>query len=1800
MKNTKNSFILLYFVFLSSLSYSANFYWVNGTGNWSDRAGHWRTSSGGSTIPATVPGQNDDVIFDANSFTATGQKVFLNSTAQTCRNMNWTGANYNPSLDRTVSTTLNIYGSLNLISAMTINTNSMKFEFNGNGSITSNGVKLPNTIEINTSGTISLQDNADIENFFILTNGSFVSNSYDIKCFQFNTLNTNIRTLDLGSSTINTESGFLMYTENLNHSSSDYTINFTNPTYLNNINIFGSASASVINIKKIICSNKENGTMTLTKVNIETIIYKGSLIINGTTSAPHPHIQYLEIDSSARLNNTLYIDSFYLTNNLGANVYEFGDLFYSGRYDTIRVLKYASFNNGTCKAPNYISSKTNPNNYHGVLVIPNNLNLEYYSILNSHVTGSFTYSVSNASGSNSNINGWTLTPGGRKFYWVNNSGNWNDPTHWAFTSGGTGQSSNGCIPNMYDSVYFDGNSFNTANSIVTLNQIGNCAYMDWTGATNDPSFTANNIVNDLHIYGSIILNSNMTWTPDDVYLNGTNNTYKITSNGNSFEKNIYLDALDNGIYELTDNIYIKKDFHFYAGSLFTNNHEFKVNNDYFVNFSINKFLKMGSSKFIIEKGNWMINTSNYTHDYGTSTIQFLNQGKAAGTGSRLYNGGSGANSLSYYKVEFLGQKNTLGWIDGLNKDSIQYLIFRNNAKFEPSSNFNFVHYLELDTSGIFHNSGFGYKLYIDSAIFNNIYGNNTYSFGNKNNDTVFFNQFWKTEDGNCANPNQLMGFDASNQAKVKYSGGVVNFNYFNILNIKGLSPGTYNANNVGVSENNTGFSISSRPGRKYYWVGNSGNWNDPTHWALSSGGSGQSVSGCIPNRNDSVYFDANSFSASNSIVSGNVLTEFGHMDWTGATNNPTFQSISGNQLNCYGSLHLIRQMKWMPENTTFMASVSGNYHITSNGQSFKNDVDFNSNANYYLNDTFFLNYYSKTITIKKGGFYTNNHPMYIYGLTTFSSGNPSRTVNLGNSNIFLQGILTSNNQKYAWGNLTLNYSVNANITGNVSIIYGPGQTETATHYQNGSIDFPANKQNFKIKYIEHKSYVNIGSSNNNSYFDTIEFVNINCYSNSDYLQFSGTGKIFIKKFISNRGMRSTSNNLEFDSLILTGEGINSPIVTHHFPSNKTTRINQYLLFGKNKCIRTIVTSSSTANANIYVPSGIEFNTDFLDISKLSQTGPGIFNAGANSQVRTNTVNILYNGPSYTSTLNQTQYCYVNNGSGCGSVTIQPKLSSNYFFWRTVPPMAIVYSDTNVITRSFCGIQKHLIISNYGTNCIETDTIYVYPGEFTNNTTDSFHNNSTDSNWYNCANWHLGKYPDSTTNVRIRGNKIARIKPGEIAYCKDLVVENGGKLIMKGGTLYVYGDIEGLGSDFFIGDSGKVVFIGGDTQKIKSNIASFYLVDINKWRSIVLFEGVGFEVSKHIEFNKGIIRYNTGGSLEIKSGGTSSEGNPLSFAACEVRKYGSDDFVFPTGKGNVWARCAIVNRTGSSAFRAEYFDNGYGLYDTLHPLTNVSVKEYWDIEPDGPETVNIKLYWEDAMRSGIDLSQDSSDLKVAHFNSFTNKWENAEGNNIDFNFDGSLESDPFSDYSPFTFGSTSLLIPLNKTEFLNFNVWKEQGKRVLDFKVNEVNMNDRFEIERSINDKGFVSINSISVTINSMNQIRWIDNEYMSDEITIKYRIKWIQNDGKIKYSYVKMISPNKFSSLSIYPNPNNGSFQINSHLEEIVQVKIYNSLGQEIEVNKLQENSSLFQINSTLNTGIYTVVVYLSNNEVVHKIINVE
>ncbi len=72
---------LLVIAILTSISSNAlNYFWVGGSGTWSDFNNHWATTSGGNIFHNQVPQSTDNVYFDVNSFSSSGQTVTIDQT----------------------------------------------------------------------------------------------------------------------------------------------------------------------------------------------------------------------------------------------------------------------------------------------------------------------------------------------------------------------------------------------------------------------------------------------------------------------------------------------------------------------------------------------------------------------------------------------------------------------------------------------------------------------------------------------------------------------------------------------------------------------------------------------------------------------------------------------------------------------------------------------------------------------------------------------------------------------------------------------------------------------------------------------------------------------------------------------------------------------------------------------------------------------------------------------------------------------------------------------------------------------------------------------------------------------------------------------------------------------------------------------------------------------------------------------------------------------------------------------------------------------------------------------------------------------------------------------------------------------------------------------------------------------------------------------------------------------------------------------------------------------------------------
>lgn len=158
-------------------------------------------------------------------------------------------------------------------------------------------------------------------------------------------------------------------------------------------------------------------------------------------------------------------------------------------------------------------------------------------------------------------------------------------------------------------------------------------------------------------------------------------------------------------------------------------------------------------------------------------------------------------------------------------------------------------------------------------------------------------------------------------------------------------------------------------------IGTAANWNTVNSWSAASGGAAGAT---VPEATNSVYFNANSFTAGSQIATLDATGTCLDMDWTGATNNPTL-AFTNRTLNCNGSATFIAAMtttiSTAEGNITFAGTGTGRT-LTTNGLTLACEIKFNngavtladnltlgSNRDLYFLGTATLNTNGKTVTV---------------------------------------------------------------------------------------------------------------------------------------------------------------------------------------------------------------------------------------------------------------------------------------------------------------------------------------------------------------------------------------------------------------------------------------------------------------------------------------------------------------------------------------------------------------------------------------------------------------------------------------------------------------------------------------------------------------------------------------------------------------------------------------------------------------------------------------------------------------------
>lgn len=511
--------IFLLFLFMASFGQlsAQDYYWVNNGGNWSDLS-HWATTSGGSTFHTELPGPDNDVYFDANSFSIAEQVVFLDSELQECRNFDATGVTNQPMIQGDYYLDhLDIYGSFTLPPEMSRDLKVVEFiASSGNYTISCGEVYMGGLCFIRITGdaTYQLQDSLSTANLYCY-GGEFHSNGHPINA------SSRFRGLPNYTNVINLDGSNL---------------------YTNEFNMYEDPILS-LDGTKIYIQNNGNSDWS----------FKG-----GGKTYP-----YVKFDGAFYIEDNNHFEQMVIAP--GSQI-EFDPAFTQTSDDFVF--------NGTSSEP--ISINSTIDGQQATLSQASGIvDASWLVLQDMAATGGAVFNA-NQSVDNGNNTGWNIVQNiPQDYYWVGGTGDWSDVNHWATTSGGAVFHST--PPTVLDNVYFDENSFATSGEEVTIDLTNvQMTHLDASGALAGTLITSEGgLFTEMDVYGNIHTGS-MIW---DVYnLNVVSSDPVVTLESTSGQlDDTQLEVMCSGQLQILDSIAVNW-IHIFEGDVSINNTEVTIFN----------------------------------------------------------------------------------------------------------------------------------------------------------------------------------------------------------------------------------------------------------------------------------------------------------------------------------------------------------------------------------------------------------------------------------------------------------------------------------------------------------------------------------------------------------------------------------------------------------------------------------------------------------------------------------------------------------------------------------------------------------------------------------------------------------------------------------------------------------------------------------------------------------------------------------------------------------------------------------------------------------------------------------------------------------------------------------------------------------------------------------------------------------------------------------------------------------------------------------------------------------------------
>ena len=1153
MKKTALFFLL---VLTSFRAGAADYYWVGGGGSWSD-LNHWRLGSSVGSLPSIVPSASDNVFFtSASGFGATvpTRTVSLDANGF-CNNMTWdlTVPN-NPIFSRSIATyKLEVWNNLSL--APNVNyQQSFVFKGGNTSSFTTNGiVDGVFAFDIDKAGgTLNLVDSfvstsSNINNNIILTAGTFNAAGKVIRAYQFNSNNSNLRVLNITGTTLafSNQWNFRGINKTLTAAGSLLTANSAllidggtyNEVACNGI-FDGDMLVSNAVISKLTYTNVFTGSFaTVTNSNIiDTVVFKGrgriynnnrimKLIFEASGSILGNKNIIGTVLAQAKFQisstDTTTVDSLLLAANQIAAL-----------AGTININKYMKAQGAQCQAFTEVTATDSARLYFAPTA---SALIDNVFLTNIIAFGNITpIAVSGVDGGNNP--GFNITApaslSGTTLYWVGGAGDWNDNAHWSYASGGAGGA---CIPFISDTVIFNSGSGLTSGNIVATSGNAYCRNVSWlpgvgTSVFNKPAGTR------FYVYGSAVLNPAITMgsnVSNAVLLEfvGSENTSTITFNGSSLGVlGLTVNKTGTGALTFADNWFnVNGTIVLTAGRLNMSGRTVNIQSVSSNNNSVRNVDIIGAN--IRVGSTWAYTGSN---------------NNLAAAGSRIISDLFLNITNRYYPYLELtyGGATTVFNISQCTIDSLTFINTSATSTAQVNNN-NTIRRLEFKGAGNITGNNT-----IDSLI---LAGSRNYLFGG----TTTLNKYLLAVSPTCTGLLEMKGNTA----------GTFQFNpsalismanvYLQNMTATGVPPVAFNGADAG---GNSGWNITSPAGTPRYWIGGSGDWNDASHWSLTSGGAGAA---CIPTVYDDVFFNASSgFTGASRTVTVNNGNAYAHnVDWTGATNNPIWSKATAWTIEVWGNSVVLNPTATFTvapitfkgnTNTTMTGSVLGNFDLR-----IQKPVGTFTLANNYSNPL-------TDIILNDGTLDVANRILVIGSMSNEGLAN-TMSINMTNANLTLDSV----------------WRYNGTVTGHT--LAAAGATLTAKIF---------NALGMSYNNVNVSGTTNTSGVLSNTVISRLVFTNSNTASLAGISGTSNT--IGTLDYKGGGGIYGTGNVI--DTLIFY------PGNTYILNAGTNTTVNKGWYGSGTPCRLTeIQSSSATANATVTVTAG-DVDFDYIRLRRITAAG----------------------------------------------------------------------------------------------------------------------------------------------------------------------------------------------------------------------------------------------------------------------------------------------------------------------------------------------------------------------------------------------------------------------------------------------------------------------------------------------------------------------------------------------------------------------------------------------------------------------